>query len=366
MSHLAPLQTLWTTLLVAAVTLLPASVLPPPATAADGSPGRPVVLAHFYIWFDRSSWSRAKTDIPSIGRYASDDAAVMRTQVRQAKAAGITGFIVSWKSTPQLNARLRTLVDIAEQEHFRLAVTYQGLTFDRVNLPPSRIGADLDTFIDDFAHSDAFDIFGRPLVALTGTPGLTPEQVRSITASRRDRLLIVATDKSVAGYERIASDVDGLLYYWSSVDPQTNVGYAAKLAAMGAAVRAHRGLWVAPAAPGFDARLVGGTSQVPRRDGETLRTEWNVALASLPAAIGIISWNEFSENTQIEPSQRYGDAYLKETSALIRARPPAAPTDSDSPSGRGDPRRAITVLSASVVAVAAVAVMGVRRRRRRP
>lgn len=339
-----------------------AGAAPGPATA---EPGRPTVLAHYYIWFDRSSWSRAKVDLPLAGRYSSDDADVVRRQVREAKAAGISGFMVSWKSTPTLDARLRTLVRISEEESFGLALTYQGLTFDRVNLPPARVGADLDTFIADFAGSPAFDLFDRPLVALTGTPGLTVDQVRSITAPRRDRLLILATDKNVASYERIAAEVDGLLYYWSSVNPQTNPGYATKLAAMGAAVRGHGGLWVAPVAPGFDARLVGGSSQVPRRDGATLRAQWDAAMASMPDAIGIISWNEFSENTQIEPSQKYGADYLRIVTSLIAARAPAAPGDSDSPGGQGAPWRAVGVGATLVLLLAGATWLGARRRRGR-
>jgi hypothetical protein len=42
-----------------------------------------------------------------------------------------------------------------------------------------------------------------------------------------------------------------------------------------------------------------------------LKTELNTALQSLPDAIGLISWNEFSENSHIEPSQNYGGVYLK-------------------------------------------------------
>ena len=35
------------------------------------------------------------------------------------------------------------------------------------------------------------------------------------------------------------------------------------------------------------------------------------ALQSAPDAIGLISWNEFSENSHIEPSKKYGSQYLK-------------------------------------------------------
>jgi hypothetical protein len=37
----------------------------------------------------------------------------------------------------------------------------------------------------------------------------------------------------------------------------------------------------------------------------------DTALQSLPDAIGLISWNEFSENSHIEPSQDHGNLYLK-------------------------------------------------------
>src|SRR5512140_3352310 len=72
------------------------------STAGIGSSPIPT-LAYYYIWFDVKSWDRAKIDTPLLGRYSSDDRAVMREQIRWAKAAGIKGFIVSWKSTDTLN-----------------------------------------------------------------------------------------------------------------------------------------------------------------------------------------------------------------------------------------------------------------------
>ena len=68
-------------------------------------------LAYYYQWFTASSWDRAKVDYPLAGRYSSDDVAVMRGQVAEAKAAGIDGFIVSWKDPPVNNRRLEALDD---------------------------------------------------------------------------------------------------------------------------------------------------------------------------------------------------------------------------------------------------------------
>ena len=122
----------------------------------------------------------------------------------------------------------------------------------------------------------------------------------------RRQLSVLASERSVESFERVADLVDGDAYYWSSVNPSTFPGYPQKLAAMGEAVHRRNGLWIAPAAPGFDARLVGGKTVVARREGQTLRRELDAATRSSPDAIGLISWNEFSENSHVEPSRRRG------------------------------------------------------------
>ena len=76
-----------------------------PRRPRGGAPPDPL-FAYYYIWFNASSWNRAKIDYPLLGRYSSDDRGVMRAHVAWAKQAGIDGFIVSWKSTPVLNRRL--------------------------------------------------------------------------------------------------------------------------------------------------------------------------------------------------------------------------------------------------------------------
>ena len=76
----------------------------------------------------------------------------MEQHVDWAKQAGIDGFIVSWKSTPVLNRRLERLIEVADAEHFKLLVIYQGLDFHREPLPGERVGADLDFFIRRFAE----------------------------------------------------------------------------------------------------------------------------------------------------------------------------------------------------------------------
>ena len=178
---------------------------------------------------------------------------------------------------------------------------------------------------------------------------------------------MLASEKSVEGYQRVAGLVDGNAYYWSSVNPDKFAHYGARLASFGAAVHADRGIWIPPAAPGFDARLVGGTTNVDRKDGSTLRREIGAAVQSSPDALGLISWNEFSENTHVEPSVNYGTRYvdvLRDLTSTMAARPSASAGDFDSsePGGRGD-RRGPLVAAAAFVLLGSALVVRARRSR---
>ena len=298
-----------------------------PASGKTAGVSDPVpVLSYYYIWFDTQSWDRAKTDYPLLGRYSSNNADVMRQHIQWAKAAGINGFIVSWKSTDKLNKRLEQLIKVADEENFKLAIIYQGLDFNRKPLPVSQVDADLSYFIEHYADDPAFSIYEKPLVIWSGTWEFSREDVQNVVLGKREYLLILASEKNVEGYSRLADLVDGDAYYWSSVNPDTFPGYAGKLKGMSEAVHANGGLWIAPASPGFDARLVGGTTVVERKDGQTLQTQFNTALQSSPDAIGLISWNEFSENSQMEPSENYGHRYLN---VLTKIRHAPGPIVSD-------------------------------------
>jgi hypothetical protein len=316
----------------------------PAAQVAKADPGHPPLFAYFYAWFDRSSWNRAKKDYPLAGPYSSDDESVIHTQMRQARQAGIDVFIVSWKSTPVNNRRLRLLMRAATEEHMRLAIIYQGLDFHRNPLPVTTVLADFTLFRDTFAIDPVFARdHGRAITVWSGTWKFSAADVAHVTGAVRRDLAVLATEKNVAGYERLAALTDGDAYYWSSVQPGRNKNYAAKLQAMSKAVHAHQGYWIAPFAPGFDARDVGGTQIVDRRDGQTLRDEYATAMSSAPDALGLISWNEFSENTYVEPSHRYGDISLRILRDLrVTALPtPSSAADSSDSSAAAPPSTAV-------------------------
>lgn len=340
-----------------------------PSPAAAQAPTRTFlpVFAYYYQWFDPPSWDRAKVDYPSLGHYSSDDEEVMRQHVRMAKAAGITGFLVSWKGSPTNDRRLHKLVDVARAENFGLAVNYESLDFDRQPLAADKVAADLVTFRDKFADDPVFHMLGRPLLVWSGTSKFSMEQIRAAVTPVRGDVQVLASEKDVEGYNRIADVVEGDAYYWSSVDPTRDRGFAEKLRRLGDAVHSRGGIWTAPFSPGFDARLVGGSRTVDRRDGATLQEEYSAAVASSPDLLGLISWNEFSENTYVEPSVNLGNRYLDVLSELA-ASPAAAAgelaqdSSAGGVSGGSGSTLLAVVVGASVVLLTAGVVLARRRR----
>lgn len=331
--------------------------------AAPAKPFPVPVWGYYYIWFQETSWRRAKIDTPQLGCYSSDDTAVMRAHIRMARAAGISGFLVSWKHTPALDQRLRALTAIADSEHFSLGIVYQALDFDRHPLPVPTIAADLRWFADTYGTNPVFAAEGKPTVVWTGTEQFDAAVVEQTIAPVRPVLSMYASAKSVADYERVAASVEGNAYYWSSGDA-ASTGFRNKLAAMGASVHDHGGRWLAPAAPGFDGRPLGGRRIVDRQEGAALRASLQAALASEPDALGIISWNEWSENTYVEPSERYGSTDLAVLAEALGGEVPAL-TEIDSSDDAPTPRGWRGWHAAALLVAVTGAGVGLVERRRR-
>lgn len=337
------------------------------AAATDGAAQpKPIpVLAYYYIWYNASSWNRAKIDYPLAGRYSSDDVAVVRQQVSQAKQAGISGFLVSWKDTPVLDRRLEKIVDVAADANFKLGIVFEGRDFHGKPLPMKEVESSFRYLAAHYGKNPVFQIFGKPLVAWSGTWAYTRPELAMISHAFGAKLTLLAMEKDPAQYPSIAGLFRGDAYYWSSADPLHTPGYAQKLGEFSTVVHQRGGLWIAPAAPGFDAKLVGGTRVIPRRNGQTLRLEMNAAIGSGADAIGLISWNEYSENSEVEPDQTYGGTALKVIATIEHAKAPAVTNfDSSGPSGF-DPGPSQFVILGALVALFAGSVAVIVRRRRR-
>ena len=79
-------------------------------------------------------------------------------------------------------------------------------------------------------------------------------------------------------------------------------------------------VYVATAMPGFDERLIPGRTgrYEDRQNGELYRTRLEEVMASNPNWVEAYTWNEWWENTHIEPSVNYGDLYLQITGEYLK------------------------------------------------
>ena len=81
-----------------------------------------------------------------------------------------------------------------------------------------------------------------------------------------------------------------------------------------------RRIWVASVTPGSDdTRLVARPvhTLIDRNGGQLYDDQWLAALNMAADWVVVTSWNEWWENTEIEPSERYGTYYLDRTRAWI-------------------------------------------------
>ncbi|HJX06760.1 MAG TPA: hypothetical protein VJ736_01700 [Actinomycetota bacterium] len=259
------------------------------------------------------------TDVPA-HLWSQDDPGQTQADEREAASAGLTGFAVNWVGGPTYDARLADAFRAADKLRdtgvpFSLMLSYKS---SATVLPLSTILADLAYYRDTYA-SDAslYRINGLPVVILQGSRKYDDATLAAIDAEFGDTFRIIG-DESPSSYtpERGAY-MYGVSYYWSTQDPYENPESFGQLEQFASAVRATapnadgtRKMWWAPFTPGYDGVLLGGSTCIPRRNGDTMRALFDGNAASHPDAWTLISWNEIAEGTYVDPLQRYGRRYL--------------------------------------------------------
>jgi len=71
-------------------------ILPRTAKDVKKAQNERLVLAFYYAWFDKNTWSSGQLADQPAQPYDSRDRAAIQRHVAQAKAAGIDAFIQSW------------------------------------------------------------------------------------------------------------------------------------------------------------------------------------------------------------------------------------------------------------------------------
>jgi hypothetical protein len=328
---------------------------------------KPRVFAYYYLWWSADHWRTSLgshypttasplplpatlasngcnphslytgnhlTDVPA-HLYSQDDPGFIEADLRQAASFGLTGFIVNWVGTGTAgqtvtsnpySRRLQVLVNAVHKVNsqgipFKLWLSYKS---SASLVSQTAMDNDLKYFVAHYGSDPAFDRAqsAKPTVIWQGSRKYSLSRLQHESATFRGKLRLIGDESSWSTTR--AHYLDGDAYYWSSQDPWANPQSFGQLATLAKAVRASgtnldgsRKVWVAPFAPGFDKQLAGGTACVPRRGGQTIRALFSGNATTHPDDFGLISWNEITEGSYVDPMTRYGSQDLSALKPLI-------------------------------------------------
>lgn len=296
-----------------------------------------LVCAFYYPWYFFSDWnSNLLQDHPAI-RYASDDSVAMERHIQQAKSAGIDVFLSSWWGpNSYTDQNLVTLLDLAYQQNFRVAINFETLTSDPVTgqsvpLDDVTIFTWLKYAIGNYGDHPAYlKVDNKPVFVLWASTTVSDSSWANIF-DRLDTIgkavvyiaMFNGQDPPLNGLD-IANgwhtyNILSVIQNKDQIPTLLNQTYAN----LGKAVHYYPLLtddttpkiWAATVQPGYDDHLIPGrtTPILPRENGELYRQTFAAAVNSDPDWIFITTWNEWWEHTHIEPSEKFGDQYLQLT-----------------------------------------------------
>jgi hypothetical protein len=300
-----------------------------PSEHAEAASNRQVWVYYMGFWGGGQTWdwqADVLTDTPQIGKYDSRDPGVVSTQIDQAKSAGIDAFLVSWfgvgegvQTTPVLN----NMLDRAAERGFHAAAVIDVFN-PAFNRNRDELAQSLNYLINDRANHPGYLRYnGKPVIffAFQDRLGFTNADWQALRNQ-------VDPSRSTIW---IAEGVNGCCLYGGAMDGM----YAFNLAwANGSASRYsyernyvmnNGGTFYAPTVhPGWDEDRVAAkehrdnpTSRRDRANGQFLSNSFKNATTIGSDVIIIGSWNEFMENSHIEPSQVYGTQSLDILRTLI-------------------------------------------------
>ncbi len=294
-----------------------------------------MLLAFYYLWYELGDWGSPYLQDQPAAPYSSSDPAALARHVELAQSVGIGGFLASWWGPDNaIDRNFAMLLDAARDKDFKV-----GLYFETMDATGPR---DEDTILSWLRyalsrykdHPAFLKVNDRPVVVVWVSFAVPLEVwdrvFRELRAGGLDAVFIGAYDEAEPPLS-VLDVFDGLHTYnlLGIIDSNNEVPDILPLAyeETGRAVRYYSLLsgpakiWTATIQPGFDDTLLPGRSTpvLSRQAGGLYQASWQAATASRPDWILITTWNEWWENTHIEPSRLYDDFYLRMTGDLYRA-----------------------------------------------
>ncbi|MHB1276456.1 MAG: endo-1,3-alpha-glucanase family glycosylhydrolase [Candidatus Humimicrobiaceae bacterium] len=283
-----------------------------------------MVWAFYYLWYEFDDWSSSiLKDKPKM-LYESNDSDSISTQIDQAKSAGIDGFISSWSGQNSFSDNnLKIMLDTAKEKKFSIAIHLETQS-DNGPREEDEIFQWLKYIIISYGNHPAYsNINGKPLIVIYDSMSIPLD----IWKNMFEKLKKEGFDATFIGmgYGNDNLDVFDGIYEYNIFNFQDLSGtykkasQAAQYYQMIKELNAPK-IFAATVMPGYDERSIPGRKGgfKNREEGAFYRKTFETAIANDPEFIFITSWNEWWEDTQIEPGELYGDEYLDITREYIK------------------------------------------------
>jgi hypothetical protein len=251
---------------------------------------------------------------PAGGCYSSRDPETLRRHMDQLRQAGVGSVCVSWWGEGSFEDRaLPGVLDAAAAAGLRVSIHLEPLPGRDAAVSRAALASLLERFGDHPALWREVG-GGRPLVFVYDSYLSPPDEWRrlltaggdlSIRGTDLDCVMIGLWVESGHGRDLLAAGFDGAYTYFAT-DGFTFGSTAANWPGMAAFCRDEGLLFVPCVGPGYaDLRIRpwNGANQRDREDGAYYERLAAAALAVRPPLVGLTSWNEWHEGTQIEPAQ---------------------------------------------------------------
>lgn len=327
-------------------------------TAPMSKPAKPqrFLMAHYMPWYESKPFSgqwgwhwtmnhfnpdAPKTDaatpgqsqgasrfFPLIGLYDSGDSDALKCQVMQMKLAGIDGVIIDWYGNADLNdyallnRNTQRLIPLLQQAGLRFAVCYEDQTVPKLiaagkftEAQAVEHGTRLMQWTEKnfFSNPAYLKLDGRPVLLSFGEPYYKDEQWKQIFSRLKTKPLYF-TEHVIRAQTAAISAFD-----W----PVPNGGAEGALREQNAFYeRAAKWPYFIPAAyPRFqdiyaEANVHPSWGSIADREGRTYTETLTRALQSQAPIVQLVTWNDWGEGTQIEPSREFGYRDLEATQRL--------------------------------------------------
>lgn len=274
----------------------------------------------FYLsfWAGEGTWRWQESvldDTPLIGLYNSKMPDVAAMHIEQAKSAGISAFIVSWFGIDETVTTTPALINMLNRAHehgFKIGVAVDIYVGD-FHRNYADIARSLRWLMDEGIHHPAYLYYDQKpviLFAFQHMAGFGNRFWRDLRAEFDPNQQTIWLAEGLSACCLYDGAMDGMYAFnmaWANGDKNFYIAERNLITAFG-------GRYYLPSiSPGWDEDKIARASNRPnptsrrdRADGQFLIRAWDAAIATNSRVILVVSWNEFVENSHIEPSVLYG------------------------------------------------------------